>query len=585
MMPPLVAALLVACSERAGHLGSLDLAREYLIAGQAAAAERVLGELEASAWVGRQARKGRAIARALLDVGGVETESAHEESGDASTFPLETIARGAFERGEFDAVLRLSQLADTTDEAVDATLVLASHIELGHDVSANELAALPVVPSVMSGETEEPTLVAARVREHLSQPEAGSLLFDRRGEPLGRVVDGALVPAAGIDATLLPANIVDRVADFPDAGSLHLTLDLELSRIAKRAFGRFKGSIVLVDPSTGEVLAAVSDRRTYEREEGRAAFEQGREPASIAKIITTAASLRSGHDPDDELRRKYCRGHEVYAGERLYCPVIAGHLRGLDRAMAVSCNVAFADLGVEVGRRGVLEELTRWGFGEHLGAFRGGRVLRTHLDDRELADLSIGLQHSEVTPLHAALLAATVANRGRRPAPTLVAAVDGKLGLHPRALPVPESVQVIDPDWAEELHESMEYVVRRGTAMRVRTPGFPVAMKTGTASDPRWGFHVNYIGYGPVTGDPADARVAFAVRITNQGTSKKVRYAAVEVTARLLRGLRTAARDRDWLDGPEAFDQRLASVRTDPRALRYSSGYPAGSAESVRVGR
>lgn len=579
MMPPLVAALLVACSERAGHLGSLDLAREYLIAGQAAAAERVLGELEASAWVGRQARKGRAIARALLDVGGTETES---PDGDPDVFPLQTIARGAFERGEFDAVLRLSTLAASMNESVDPMLVLASRIELGHNVSSNETAAFAALAAgEFAEETAEPTLVAARVREHLSHPAAGTLLLDRQGATLARVVEGELIPAEGVDATLLPANIVDRVADFPEAGSLHLTLDLELSRIAKRAFGRFKGSIVLVDPTTGEVLAAVSDRRTYQREEGRAAFEQGREPASIAKIVTTAASLRAGHDPDDELRSKYCRGHEVYAGERLYCPVIAGHLRGLDRAMAVSCNVAFADLGVEVGRRGVLDELTRWGFGEHLGAFRGGRVLRTHLDDRELADLSIGLQHSEVTPLHAALMAATIANRGQRPVPTLVAAIDGKLGLHPRALPVPESVPVLDPDWAEEIHQSMEYVVRRGTAMRVRTPGFPVAMKTGTASDPRWGFHVNYIGYGPVTDDPANARVAFAVRITNQGTSKRVRYAAVEVTARLLRGLRTAARDRDWLDGSESFEQRLAQVRTDPRALRYSDRY----AESVRVGR
>lgn len=572
MMPPLVAALLVACSERAGHLGSLDLAREYLIAGQAAAAERLLGELEASAWVGRQARVGRAIARALLDVGGTETETS---DGDPDVFPLQTITRGAFERGEFDAVLRLSELADSMDDAVDPMLVLASRVELGDDVSADDLRVLE------GGRTAEPTLVAARVREHLSHPEAWTLLLDRHGEPLGRVVEGELIPAEGVDVTLLPVNLVDRVADFPDAGSLHLTLDLELSRIAKRAFGRFKGSIVLVDPTTGEILAAVSDRRTYQREEGRAAFEQGREPASISKIVTTAASLRAGHDPDYELRSKNCRGHEVYAGERLYCPVIAGHLRGLDRAMAVSCNVAFADLGVEVGRRGILDELTRWGFGEHLGAFRGGRVLRTHLDDRELADLSIGLQHSEVTPLHAALMAATIANRGQRPVPTLVAAVDGRLGLHPRALPVPESVPVLDPDWAEEIHESMEYVVRRGTAMRVRTPGFPVAMKTGTASDPRWGFHVNYIGYGPVTGDPADARVAFAVRITNQGTSKRVRYAAVEVTARLLRGLRTAARDRDWLDASETFDQRLAAVRTDPRALRYSSG----TSEPVRAVR
>ena len=577
MMPPLVAALLVACSERAGHKGSLELAREYLLAGQAAAAERLLAELESSTWVGREARFGRRVAKTLLDIEGEGLKERFGAGALSRVFPLHTILRAAFDRGEFDAVLRLSTLADSLGAPVDQALRLAARIETGETVSVEDVSVLPPAEAGVtnSGSGAEPssTFVAARVRDHLQQPDPGVLLFDRQGRPLGRVVADELVPADGVNETFLPRSILDRVADFPGAGSLHLTLDLELSRVAQRAFGRFRGSIVLMDPASGEVLAAVSDRRTYAREDGRAVFEQGREPASIAKIITTAASLRAGNDPDRSLRRKRCKGHEVYAGERLYCPVIAGPLRGLDRAMAVSCNVAFADLGVEVGRRSLLDEMVRWGFGDHLGAFRGGRVLRAHGDDRQLADLSIGLQHAEITPLHAALMAATVAGEGRRPVPTLVAAVDGKLGLHPRALPVPLPKRVIDPVWAQELHDSMVHVVQRGTAMRVRTPGFPVAMKTGTASDPRWGFHVNYIGYGPLP----DSRVAFAVRITDQGTSKRVRHAAVEVTARLLRGLRGVSRARGWLDAPESFDQRLAQARTDPRSLRYL--------EPVRAGR
>lgn len=563
-MPPLVAALLVACSERAGHQGSLELAREMLIAGQAVAAEQLFEQLESSAWVGREARFGRLVALALLGeaVGEAEPTTPQTVPADAvlAEFPLQAIERAAFERSEFEAVLRLGELSESVGLKPDPTLRLASRIELGDPVSEWDHTAV-----VVSNEAAS-SLMADRVREHLRNPEAGTLLFDRAGRHLGHVAGGELVPAEGVDVTLLPRNIVDRVAENPDAGSLHLTLDLELSRMARRAFGRFKGSIVLVDPISGEILAAVSDKRTYEREDGRAAFEQEREPASIAKIITTAASLRAGHDPDKELSHKRCKGHEVYAGERLYCPVIAGPLRGLNRALAVSCNVAFADLGVEVGRKGLLDELDRWGFGHRLGAFPGGRVLHRDGDDRQLADLSIGLQESEITPLHAALMAATVAGHGLRPEPTLVAAIDGRLGLHPRALPVPAAQRVLEPEWAEELQAAMVNVVEHGTAMRVRTRGFPVAMKTGTASDPRWGFHVNYIGYGPLP----NARVAFAVRITNQGTSRQVRYAAVEVTARLLRGLRAASYERDWQSSPKSFNQRLAEARTDPRSNRVT---------------
>lgn len=581
MMPPLVAALLVACSERAGHLGSLELARQMLVAGQSAAAERVLSELETSAWVGHQARFGRKVALALQDRAVGATGDPRAARAGVQAFPLHSILRAAFERGEFDAVLRLAELVESLGERPDPALRTAAQIESGRLVELREmdLADLEMAREVGSAETPRGALVAARVREHLTSPRQGTLLLDRRGDTLGHVVGGELVPAEGVDETLLPRNLVDRAADFPDAGSLHLTLDRELSEVARRSFGRFRGSIVLVDPATGEILAAVSDRRTFRRENGRAAFEQGREPASIAKLITAAASLRAGHDPDEALRHKRCKGHEVYAGERLYCPVIAGPLRGLDRAMAVSCNVAFADLGVEAGREAVVHEMRAWGFDGSLGAFAGGRILQPWGDERQLADLSIGLQHAEITPLHAALMAATVAGEGRRPVPTLVAAVDGKLGLHPRALPLPAAEPVLDAAWAAELHRSMRAVVERGTAMRVRTSGFPVAMKTGTASDPRWGFHVNYIGYGPVTGDPADARVAFAVRVTDRPTSRHVRAAATEVTARLLRGLRSVARERDWMDGrpPERLDQRVAEARSAPRNQRET--------EPVRAGR
>ena len=71
-------------------------------------------------------------------------------------------------------------------------------------------------------------------------------------------------------------------------------------------------------------------------------------------------------------------------------------------------------------------------------------------------------------------------------------------------------------------------------------------MKTGTASHPQHGFHVNYIGIGPMP----DARVAWSVRITHQPTSRKVRTAAREVTRRLLRNLDRIAERRGWHDHP-----------------------------------
>jgi len=247
-----------------------------------------------------------------------------------------------------------------------------------------------------------------------------------------------------------------------------------------------------------------------------------------------------------------CRGSERFDGQLLYCPYIAGPLRGLDRAMAVSCNVAFADLGVEAGRRAMLDELRRYGFDAPLGAFPGGRVVERWGDDRQLADLSIGLEATEITPLHAALLAAVMANGGVLPEPTLLYATDGRLGLHPHRLSPAPGRPVIRPEWAGKVVEAMVAVTERGTGRATAPWDFPVAMKTGTASHPLYGFHTNYIGIGPMP----EPRIAFAVRITDQGTSRNVRYASRRVTARFLAHLGEVAERRGWTVGEDGSTPR-----------------------------
>jgi len=72
-----------------------------------------------------------------------------------------------------------------------------------------------------------------------------------------------------------------------------------------------------------------------------------------------------------------------------------------------------------------------------------------------------------------------------------------------------------------------------GTAEGMMPSSFPVVMKTGTASAPGLGYHVNYIGAGPMP-HPA---IAFSVRITHQPSSPRVRVAAQQVLSTLLQEL------------------------------------------------
>lgn len=552
-------------------------AESLLMQGDAETAQQILSELEKSLWAEERAAGGLKLVRALRNpqppTAGVprafdaaprtgsptaSTASTASTAHDLSSYAVPLMIRTAFERGEFRAAQRLTALAQQAGMDTDQMLTAAARIEVGDDARA----------ATQKLDLDLPGVLTRRVVHHLVTPEeqGGVLLRDRHGHPIGTTEAGEMSLYDHIRPELVPRAVVDAVAGHRPVGSLRLTLDLELSEAAFDAFGRYRGSIVILDPHTGHVLAAVSDRRTWRRG-GTPAFEQLREPASIAKLITTTAAWRAGYDPDAELSRMRCRGHESYSGKLLYCPSIVGRLRGLDRALAVSCNVAFANLGVQVGRQGMLEEFRRYGFDSKHNPLVTGEIVQARGDDRQLADLSIGLEATAVTPLHAALIAAVMAADGVMPEPTLLASEDGRLGLHPRPLPPGEGHRVVDPRWVPEIVDAMRAVVRGGTAQRVWPPyNFPVAMKTGTASDPRYGFHVNYIGIGPMP----DSRLAFCVRVTDQPTSAKVRYAAQQVTYRLLRNLGAIAEQEGWANDDEPFDLgpyqglgRLASRETE----------------------
>lgn len=553
-LPVVLAGQLLLWTNGAEVEATLAGVEESLLRGEAHEAFRLLEQIEHQNPGDPAIPLARRLAAAFL--GEDDSAMPARVGAEVDRFPIPLIIRNAFERGDFDAALRLTALAQGLGRSTVPAVTSAALIENG-GLPGGLAQILPIADTVQPSRSTVPgSRLLARLDDHRHgmTTTTGLLLRDRDGVAIGVLdAEGGLELAPRVESGLVPETIRSLGARIPAAGSLRLSLDLELAEAALAAFGRwYRGTIVLVDPASGEILAAVSDRRT-QRQGGTPAFEEYREPASISKLITTTAALRSGLSPDEEIGRMRCRGHERYAGELLYCPHIAGPLRGLDRALGISCNVAFASLGVEVGRRGLLDELERFGFGHPLGSFTGGRILQARGNDRQLADLAIGLDDTELTPLHGALIAAVMANDGVMPEPTLVRAEDGRLGLHPRPLPRGEGRQVVDPAWIPEIVRAMEVVAERGTGRGMAPRNFPVAMKTGTASHPRYGFHVNYIGFGP---NP-HARVAFCVRVTHQPTSKKVRTAAREVTRRLLRSLGRIAETRGWHDGPRTDDDSL----------------------------
>jgi len=230
-----------------------------------------------------------------------------------------------------------------------------------------------------------------------------------------------------------------------------------------------------------------------------------------------------------------CAGVALYGGEPLWCASPAGPLQGLDQALAISCNIAFANLALQIGSPRLVEEFALWGFDADAASLFGaaGHVRRAPVRPRELADLSVGLEVADITPLHAALLAATVANDGRMPEPRLVSGRSGPLGLTEAQGLATTTRTVLDATTLPILRRAMEAVALYGTGAALAPGGFPIAMKTGTAAEWRRGYHVNYVGYAPAR----DPSVAFCVRLTGQPSSWAVNRAARDVTRRLLLGL------------------------------------------------
>ncbi len=455
--------------------------------------------------------------------------------------------RELLHRGQADKVLQLLRRVSPEVRAAAVDYEVAALVETGDFHRARTL--------WQGTATDHTSPFRHRIERGLAAADNGlqAALFDRRGVPIAyRGVGGRIRLDQDVDPRLIPKQ---SLATLPELGGVRLTLDLGLSRqllsaIDRQSRDRVEGGIVVLDATDGAVLAAVGKDETGGTL-GHDFLLSTREPASIAKLMTTSATLRAGWNPNAEIRRIRCTGGLRLSGTPLYCSTVGGRLEGLDEALATSCNVAFAHLGHRLGPSRIIDEYRRFGFAAFASKENSlyGHLLNLHPTDRELGDLAIGLNQVEITPLHAAVLARTMVD-GYLITPHQLIAQDGLLGLSPRladseilaknrltGLQAPAEYlsgekPVLNPAWLPTLHSAMEAVADPGgTAYDVEPGGFGVAMKTGTGSDPATGFHINYIGYAPAD----NPRFAFALRLTHGRTSKQIRQQAIAVTRDILR--------------------------------------------------
>ncbi len=336
-----------------------------------------------------------------------------------------------------------------------------------------------------------------------------------------------------------------------DPQKLTLGISSVLQRAAVAGLGSDRGAVVMLDPTTGEILALASTP-TYDTsaianpKTSRDAFAavngdtsrplvtratQGLYvPGSVFKIVTAIAGLGSGRITASTTfpeQPKAERDGLVVGGFRVHeHPGVPAQSFDLNAATEWSSNIWYALAGMRTGGDNLAAFAQRMGFGAPLPfelptspsqvTNGGGSAPGGFSDETELANASYGQAQTLVTPLQMALVAATVANGGTLMKPHLVISTTGRDGTRTIA-PEPMGV-VIGPDQAAAITAAMERAVEGSIGSQftsgAKVPGILTAGKSGTAELGGTGApHSWFIGFAPAD----HPRVAIAVIVERGG--------------------------------------------------------------------
>ena len=295
-------------------------------------------------------------------------------------------------------------------------------------------------------------------------------------------------------------------------GDLRLTLDMEVQLLAHKALGPHQGSVVVLDPDNGDVLAMLS----------APGFDANR----FVPFITASDWKTLSEDPANPLLNRSVAGvyppgsvfkplvglaaatanpgaaHAVYdspglfrIGARTVRTIGYGELN-LREALKVSANVYFFKMALDCGHEVIIRQALAAGLGQKTGVevdFERAGVVpdsqwlhanRHGWSDGDTCNLAIGQGYLSVTPVQMAMLCAAIANGGYLYRPRLVQAYRepdaGVYALNP-------AHRIGKMDWPQDaliaVRGGMRDVImeKDGTGRRAAVPGLEFAGKTGTA--------------------------------------------------------------------------------------------------------
>ncbi len=326
---------------------------------------------------------------------------------------------------------------------------------------------------------------------------------------------------------------------------LTLTIDMNLQRVATKAFQGKQGSVIAMNPQTGEILALVSspdfDPAIYQEgisfdkwqalinDPFKPLFDKTTggtfPPGSAYKTVVAIAALEEGIIRPNSTY--YCPGVFNLGNQPFHCHKREGHgTINLLEALLLSCDVYFYHLGIELGMDRMAKYAKSLGLGQKLGVRLNReepglipttdwwrKHFRAAPNKGDIPSLAIGQGANVVTPIQLANVYATIANGGKLWRPFIVKKATNATGetVIEQKPELIREVSFIKPQTLAMIREMLFQVVERGTGKRARVAGVTVAGKTSTAqvvslkkttnmksTRMQWHEHAEFAAFSPV---------------------------------------------------------------------------------------
>lgn len=352
---------------------------------------------------------------------------------------------------------------------------------------------------------------------------------------------GKLVTATDVTQEAIPDSDKQYIA--PENGSnITLSIDANIQAIVEKYLKQAVdennckngGSMILMDPSTGDILAMATypDYNLNTPFEPNESLSQGWdelsseeksnslykmysnkvvnetfEPGSIFKVIMASVALEEDITETDISGDFYCSGSMQVADKNINCAKTSGHgSESLRNALENSCNPALIQLGQRIGANTLYKYFNAFGLFSKTGIDTAGESSSqfhslNSVGPVELATMSFG-QRFTITPLQMITAACAIANDGVLVKPRLITKIENPDTKVVTNVDIEEVRQVISPETAAKVRGMMRSVVEDGGGQSGAVKGYTIGGKTGTSepdpNHPENGYVASFLAIAPV---------------------------------------------------------------------------------------